>query len=189
MLQKYLFFTYFFSSSTVRAKWALKMDWMNVTISSFSLQSEDKLKECDMEDGQFCKAIRLKKTDLLQIARKLNICFHNLIPNCECGSKAYIPIFGLESLRFCKTKSAGNANLIIIQALKHLYSINERADACKESSFIFQEGNLLKSKEARKPSPWIDLLVSGKSIQTYYTGPVYRNKSATRWTTWMENLN
>lgn len=94
MLQKYLFLTYLSSSSTVRAKWALKMDWINVTISSFSLQSEDKLKEVDVEDMQeFCKAIRLKKTDLLQIAQKLDRLFHNLVPDCESGSRANIPIF------------------------------------------------------------------------------------------------
>lgn len=68
-MQKYLFLTYLSRRSPVRAKWALKMDWMNVTTSSsFSLQSEEKLKESDMEDRQeSCKAIRLKKTDLLQI--------------------------------------------------------------------------------------------------------------------------
>lgn len=94
MLQKYPFLTYLSSSSTVRAKWALKMDWMNVTISSFSLQSDDELKEFDMEDlQQFCKAIRLKKTDLLQIIQKLDRTFHNLNPECEIGSRANIPIF------------------------------------------------------------------------------------------------
>lgn len=94
MLQKYLFLTYLSSSSTVRAKWALKMDWMNVTISSFSSQSEDKLKEFDTGDIQeICKAIRLKKTDLLQIAQKLDRSFHNFTPDSQSGSRANIPIF------------------------------------------------------------------------------------------------
>lgn len=94
MLQKYLLLTHLSWSSPVRAKWALKMDWMNVTISSLSLQSEEKLKESDMEGRQeFCKAIRLKKTDLLQTAQKLDWTFHNLTLDCETGSRTNIPIF------------------------------------------------------------------------------------------------
>lgn len=94
MLQKYLLLTYLSWSSPVRAKWALKMDWMNVTISSLSLQSEEKLKESDVEDRQeFCKAIRLKKTDLLQIAQKLDRTFHNLTLDCVTGRRTDIPIF------------------------------------------------------------------------------------------------
>lgn len=94
MLQKNLVLAYLSWSSPVRAKWALKMDWMNVTISSLSLQSEEKLKESDMEERQeFCKAIRLKKTDILQIAQKLDRTFHNLTLDCETGSRTNIPIF------------------------------------------------------------------------------------------------
>lgn len=93
MLQKYLLLAYLSWRNSVCAKWALKMDWMNVTISSLSLQSEEKLEESDMEDRQeFCKAIRLEKTDLLQIAQKLYRTFHNLL-DCETGSRTNIPIF------------------------------------------------------------------------------------------------
>lgn len=60
------------------------MDWMNVTISSFSLQSDDKFEEFDVEDiKELCKAIRLKKTDLSQTAQKLDRSFHNLTADWE----------------------------------------------------------------------------------------------------------
>lgn len=153
------------------------MDWMNVTISSFSSQSEDKLKELatgDMEE--ICKAIRLKKTWPFIDCTEA---FTTLFLIAKVVVEQIFPSFGLPSLRFYKTKSAGNANLITIQALKHLYSIHERADTCKGSSFIFQEGNLLKSKEVRQPSWWMYLLlVSSRSIQSYYSGPIYWKRSA-----------
>jgi len=83
------------------------MDWMSVTISSFSLQSEDKLQDFDMEDMQeFCNAITSKKTDLLETAQKFDTSFHNSTADCESGSRAHIP----SPLLVCSLKSSVRLN-------------------------------------------------------------------------------
>lgn len=99
-LQKNLFITYLSSSCTARVKWALKTDWMNVTVFSFSLQREDELKEFDTWGTQeFCRVIRSKRTDLLQIAQKHDRSFVNFIPDCENSSGANTSIFWSAVLR------------------------------------------------------------------------------------------